>query len=530
MIYVLRKAEQRPKLPGMEPEDQEAKQAIAHLGAQGVKAELVKGSGGKLLRVPMRDAKRMGVTPVSYGGGKAVVAVEDVPGRKLKKGGPYIGPRGGKYKDPQHKIPYKEESAVKVGLTRPKGEAKNHRKITTTVGKLMAAGVLGRLTVDDLNQGVYPGTDIKIRKVPADAKVTLHSWEGGGMVEDDQGQWIADRIGPELGHRAANQAMDQLQGDLPEVEATLIEETPEVEAEMVGHAPRARKKPEQMALFGNPTQGEIPGLGKSYYLRKAGPYIGPRGGEYQDPQHKIPWEELKAAPKPESAGAGVTLSPTMVKQAIDQAKAMGIHAEVQPGSDGSLLRLSGGSAARLGVTPTRYDGTMAVVRATEVMKKLATAPKKQPPKLKQVGLGLEEGGQLELFKAEARGGSYHRRVPRKSGKGYAYYYDEEKYKRSKGAHLDGEGAAKARIRSTVDKAMEAEGSCPVERLKSLVKRYGAQMVGDVCKAGGYQFKKGKLYPKVLEKEGTFSNGKSGRKRTKTYRKGDSWTSGLQTKS
>jgi hypothetical protein len=28
-------------------------------------------------------------------------------------------------------------------------------------------------------------------------------------------------------------------------------------------------------------------------LEKAGPYIGPRGGKYKDPEHKIPWEEPK---------------------------------------------------------------------------------------------------------------------------------------------------------------------------------------------------------------------------------------------
>jgi len=40
----------------------------------------------------------------------------------------------------------------------------------------------------------------------------------------------------------------------------------------------------------------VVGLAKS--LKKGGPYIGPRGGKYKDPQHKIPWEEsTQAKPK-----------------------------------------------------------------------------------------------------------------------------------------------------------------------------------------------------------------------------------------
>lgn len=545
MIYVLRKAEQRAKLPGMEPEDQEAKQAIEHLGKQGVKAELVRGSGGKLLRVPLRDAKRLGVTPVSYGGGKAVVAVEDVAQGKLHKAGPYIGPRGGKWSDPQHKIPWKEEKARKkpgavdtsLWKVRPAmGYAGGPDKVwLTEAGEMKAAQVATGLhpkvvaALEDMaalggevdiegHRGATPYQQkhgLALNSLTAKGYAELIPWEERQSLErryrlTEKGKQAIQDIQSE--RQRLVQRIEQSR--LPEVEATLVEETPEVEAEMVGRAPRARKKPEQMSLLGRPTQGEIPGLGKSSHLRKGGPYIGSRGGKWADPQHTIPYAER---------GGEQSIPPAMVKQALDWAKSKGVHVEVEAGSQGALLRVSGGGAANLGVKPVRYSQGKAIVRAVDVARQMAKKKHKGP---QQAGLFEQEEreqrpqmlldlgetkpqpkreqGKLELAKAEARGGTYHRRVP-KPGGGYRYFYDEAKYKQSKGAHLDGDGAARDRIRAHVGKQIEAGGKCPVESLKSLVRRYGAQKVGEVVKAAGYEFKKGHLHPKLLEKEGTFSN-------------------------
>jgi hypothetical protein len=65
-------------------------------------------------------------------------------------------------------------------------------------------------SVSCLNRGCYEGTNIPVRQVPADAPVTLKAWSGGGSVTDQEGQWIADRFGPGLGHREAQRAAKAL--------------------------------------------------------------------------------------------------------------------------------------------------------------------------------------------------------------------------------------------------------------------------------------------------------------------------------
>jgi hypothetical protein len=106
-----------------------------------------------------------------------------------------------------------------------------------------------------------------------------------------------------------------------------------------------------------------------------------------------------------------------------------------------------------------------------------------------------------LAKAEARGGKYHRRMPRQGG-GYRYFYDPEQYARHNGAHVSGDEAARVAIRKAVAELLEeaGDGGCPLERLQPLVKRYGAKVVGavlsaDVKERGKLRFENGKLLAK-----------------------------------
>lgn len=55
----------------------------------------------------------------------------------------------------------------------------------------------------ELSRGFYPGTEIPLRVVPADAVVTVSLRSNGGVVSDSDGGWIADRFGPDLGARQA---------------------------------------------------------------------------------------------------------------------------------------------------------------------------------------------------------------------------------------------------------------------------------------------------------------------------------------
>jgi len=120
---------------------------------------------------------------------------------------------------------------------------------------------------------------------------------------------------------------------------------------------------------------------------------------------------------------------------------------------------------------------------------------------------------LKLEKADPKGGSYYRRVPKKVGKGFTYYYDEDKYKRSKNAHIKGEDAANSYIQKTVFTRAGNEKGCDVKELKDLVKRYGSKAVGsslkDAHKSGKLTFKKGKLYYKEVTQETKDVNKKSG---------------------
>ncbi len=105
--------------------------------------------------------------------------------------------------------------------------------------------------------------------------------------------------------------------------------------------------------------------------------------------------------------------------------------------------------------------------------------------------------QFVLAKADARGGTYHRRVTNPKGK-HRYFYDPKKYAQSKGAHVSGEEASHTAIRKGVEMAMEAHpDGCPLSALQPLVKRYGSKVVGhvlneDVTKAKKMRYKGGKL--------------------------------------
>ena len=109
-----------------------------------------------------------------------------------------------------------------------------------------------------------------------------------------------------------------------------------------------------------------------------------------------------------------------------------------------------------------------------------------------------------LFKADPKGGNYHRRVTNKKGK-HRYYADPESYSRSKDAHVDGGEAADNYISNNVKNQVQKAGEegCPVQNFKALVKRYGSKKVGgalkNACANGGMTYKGGKLYLKKSER-------------------------------
>ena len=107
-----------------------------------------------------------------------------------------------------------------------------------------------------------------------------------------------------------------------------------------------------------------------------------------------------------------------------------------------------------------------------------------------------------LRKAIPRGGSYYRRVPKKSGNGYNYYYNQETYERSKGAHLGGPDTVSGYLGNKI-KNILSNGAQNPEVFKNLVKKYGLDkiesMMKELQKKGNLKISKGKFY--WVESEG-----------------------------
>jgi hypothetical protein len=267
-------------------------------------------------------------------------------------------------------------------------------------------------------------------------------------------------------------------------------------------------------------------------LKKAGPYIGKRGGKWADPEHTIPWQE----------GGG---KPTNDKQAVVQKlQSMGMSGKV----DGIAIVVDDATGKKLesmgydklhnnrtnaynlkefldkpakGKSPPRLKVGQVLPNGWKVQRvsekqvtvflpseKYMGAKMHKPLTFKWDGEGFKRQGQYlklekSLFKADARGGSYHRRVLSKKGK-YRYYYDEDKYRNSKDAHLNGEEASKEAIKKGVTGMLDkANGTCPLKEMSGLVKKYGSKMVGSVlqsgCDGGDWGYANGKLSRKEMKK-------------------------------
>jgi hypothetical protein len=101
-----------------------------------------------------------------------------------------------------------------------------------------------------------------------------------------------------------------------------------------------------------------------------------------------------------------------------------------------------------------------------------------------------------LVKAIPRGGSYYRRVPKKNGNGYNYYYNKEMYEQSKNAHLGGDDTTSGYLSNKV-KNILGEGAQSPEVFKNLVKKHGldkiVSVMEELSKKGDLKISKGKFY-------------------------------------
>jgi hypothetical protein len=258
-------------------------------------------------------------------------------------------------------------------------------------------------------------------------------------------------------------------------------------------------------------------------LKKAGPFIGPRGGKWKDAAHTIPWEAApeqlglfvdrpKVTPGERKEITGMVVStvgpPSMEAEKEAAAKQREeMKAKAKRGEEARKKR---------GVTPAQwYDVNKAIKQlepgklydTTVISGKFgirAVAALADVGRIERVQRGVKMKFRVpkeKLKKSDPRGGTYVKRVP-KAGGGFRYFYDEDKYKNHEGAHVSGKDAAEATVTKAVAGHIKNAGKagCELSALKPLVKRYGAELVGGMlngaCGNGGnLQYKNGRLFSK-----------------------------------
>ena len=212
-----------------------------------------------------------------------------------KGGGPYYGPKGGKYADPQRKIAWKDREQ--------KGESK---KDTETSTKETVSWVLGdgrrieytaeletekRINADghavtsskiSMNEtikvdGKIAGT--KIEKLPKPVKV------GDKTVV---GRVVNHTRGPTIG--ITSDIMDKINEAVSKVKKHPKWEGKEAKEER--SMEQAREYEQHSKKMESTLKRSMDGISAlDDFTKGGGPYYGPRGGKWQDPQHKIPWDD-----------------------------------------------------------------------------------------------------------------------------------------------------------------------------------------------------------------------------------------------
>ncbi len=186
----------------------------------------------------------------------------------------------------------------------------------------------------------------------------------------------------------------------------------------------------------------------------AGPFIGPKGGKYADANHTVAWHG-------EGMQKAILMSPDALAAEIG----------------GKVKR----DNAAQSVNAKRKKADAEYARAKKAEEKTKLSKSMSRGEIHSFYVKRAKERSEEVQKAEARGGSYHKRVTREDGK-HRYYYDPDKYASSKDAQVDGAEAEKKRIRSLIDKRLD-EGNCSIEHFKELAKKYGADKVGESLRAG-----------------------------------------------
>lgn len=283
----------------------------------------------------------------------------------LEKGGPYIGPKGGKWADPEHKIPYQGDKYVEgIDHTR-KLEAKipGQKEISTMVSAT-AQAVKDAGGPDKLATAIeadYKGRwskkvvsmwrgaqNLQTGDAPATAQTDIPKALAAQAMKEHKGfDQAAEAVG-RLAEKSMTSGLEALEDytmhkaddgkpgesleetSTSELKATYQDLESRMKAEPDDKGIKARHEailaelkkrgaykteaqahmdkcstPGAKIRSGGAGRGMAVGQGEGPlrrslgaglealedYLEKAGPYIGPKGGKWADPEHKIPWKE-----------------------------------------------------------------------------------------------------------------------------------------------------------------------------------------------------------------------------------------------
>jgi hypothetical protein len=257
-----------------------------------------------------------------------------IPEQLLKSKGPYIGPRGGKWADAAHTIPYKEgsgkgqPSSVVIDPSVPAHVAPKIAKVIQAVQKRVPelAGVKVEAT-DQMHESIHASKSNTMLRLNRSSwteqglDAYRKDWEGitvdadvEGVVMHELGHMLAGRVMGVVGADKVNEIHDRY---ISERDNPGSEEAPSVygqenssefaaEAFVAYLTGKTATNPEwhdsalansrgfweaMLAAMREGRRGESP------RLSKAGPFIGPRGGKWADPQHTIPYKEVGDKPK-----------------------------------------------------------------------------------------------------------------------------------------------------------------------------------------------------------------------------------------
>lgn len=249
-------------------------------------------------------------------------------GEKLEKAGPYIGPRGGKWADPKHTIPWKETKDrerrvtgmrfIRLGNLPKGGVSTDHstgeKELGVSVYQQFKVG--GEWLVDNapLTDPATASMNLAVDERPvfevtgkydedihgSDGEPLLNDTKLGrkvmknsvglafGVVEDastGRGRLLFDRIRKKYKIIVSAVPMGPpVHSGWAATIGGAVEMLPDVfsvkkHAKVIAVSEKLKKVRDKSSV------------GKGEKLEKAGPFIGPKGGKWADAKHTIPWKE-----------------------------------------------------------------------------------------------------------------------------------------------------------------------------------------------------------------------------------------------